>query len=252
MGKILARQLKRPFTDLDHVIEANAGKSIVRIMEEQGEGTFRDLESEALKEAVGQASSATDKVIALGGGALLREENRKIAERAGSVVLLNADLETLLDRLNTSSRKRPLLAGDLREKLNSLLAKRKEHYDSFPARIDVNQEPEELAWRIQVDATMTTCVFAPGRDVYSWRSASLLGRAPEGLWERKLIALMAATGKACAGTESFLARARCRTSRRYSVRCPCQIPRVERCRSGASRGTTRKLPAAIDAGQSVP
>ena len=150
IGKILARQLKRTFTDLDHVIESNAGKSIVRIMEEQGEGTFRDLESEALKEAVGQASSATDKVIALGGGALLREENRKIAERAGSVVLLNADLETLLDRLNTSSRKRPLLAGDLREKLTSLLAKRKEHYDSFPLRIDVNREPEELAWQIQV------------------------------------------------------------------------------------------------------
>ncbi len=150
IGKILARQLKLPFVDLDHVIESNAGKSIVRIMGEQGEDTFRDLESETLKDAVGQASSATDKVIALGGGALLREENRKIAERAGSVILLSAGLETLLSRLHTSSHKRPLLAGDLREKLTSLLARRKEHYDSFPLRIDVNREPEELAWQIQV------------------------------------------------------------------------------------------------------
>jgi dephospho-CoA kinase len=56
IGKILARNLDLPFVDLDHVIETNAGMSIAQIMEQQGESVFRDLETSALKEAVGHAS----------------------------------------------------------------------------------------------------------------------------------------------------------------------------------------------------
>ena len=43
IGTLLARNLKLPFIDLDRVIEAKAGISIPRIMEEQGEPAFRDL-----------------------------------------------------------------------------------------------------------------------------------------------------------------------------------------------------------------
>ncbi len=149
IGKVLARKLKLPFIDLDRVIETNAGISISRIMEGQGEIAFRDMETVALKDAVGYASGVTSQVIALGGGALLCEENRKLAESTGVVVLLVARLEVLLQRLKASSNKRPLLAGDLHEKLTSLLAKRKEHYDSFPLRFDANQAPETIAWQIQ-------------------------------------------------------------------------------------------------------
>jgi shikimate kinase len=142
IGKLLARNLKMPFIDLDRVIEANAGTSISRIMDEQGEIAFRDMESAALKDAVGGASGVISQVIALGGGALLREENRKMVENTGFVVLLIAGLETLLPRLASNPDKRPLLTGDLREKLTSLLASRKEHYDSFHLRIDANQVSE--------------------------------------------------------------------------------------------------------------
>ena len=65
-----------------------------------------------------------ESVIALGGGALLREENRVFAESNGKVILLMAELEILVQRLSADSEKRPLLAGDLREKLTSLLMKR--------------------------------------------------------------------------------------------------------------------------------
>jgi len=150
LGKILARKLKLPFIDLDRVIETNAGTSISRIMEGQGETVFRDMETAALQSAVGHASRVTSQVIALGGGALLREENRKMVENTGIVVLLIAGLETLLPRLGSNLDKRPLLAGDLREKLTSLLANRKEHYDSFHLRFDANQVSEELASQIQV------------------------------------------------------------------------------------------------------
>lgn len=164
VGKQLAHNLKLPFIDLDRVIETNAGMSISQIMEQQGESTFRDMETAVLKETVGHASSVTNAenpgglqtrpteiVIALGGGALLRDENRTFAEKHGKVILLMAELKTLLERLNTESGHRPLLAGDLREKLTSLLAKRGEHYNSFPLLIHVDgKTAEQNAHRVQV------------------------------------------------------------------------------------------------------
>jgi shikimate kinase/3-dehydroquinate synthase len=154
IGKKLARSLKLPFVDLDRVIETNARMSIAQIMEQQGESTFRDMETAALKEIVGHARSVTDasnKVIALGGGALLRDENRTIVEAHGKVILLMAELSTLLKRINNDAGKRPLLAGDLQSKLTSLLEKRKEHYKSFPLIIHVDHKTiEQIAHQIQV------------------------------------------------------------------------------------------------------
>ena len=146
IGKILSRNLNLPFVDSDHVIETNAGISISQIMAQQGEPAARDMETAALK----QIGSDKESVIALGGGALLRGENRALVESHGRIVFLVAELETLLERLHSDSNKRPLLAGDLREKLTSLLASRKEHYDSFPLRFDADQAPEKLASEIQV------------------------------------------------------------------------------------------------------
>ncbi|MEP7136211.1 MAG: 3-dehydroquinate synthase [Chloroflexota bacterium] len=154
IGKIIARNLKLQFTDLDRVIETNVGMPISQIVEEQGESAFRDMETSALKEAVGQAFSATDsqdKVVALGGGALLREENRLFAESHGKVILLKADVETLFQRLNESPNKRPLLAGDMHEKLTTMLAKRGEHYSSFDLQVHVSGDPvEQNAHKVQV------------------------------------------------------------------------------------------------------
>ncbi len=139
VGKKLAANLKLPFIDLDCVIEANAGRSIPQMMEMQGEFAFRELESLALKNSV----TEKEGVIALGGGVLLREENRAVAESAGKIILLTAKLETLLDRLNADFDKRPLLTGSLREKLSALLAKRAEHYASFSIQLNVDEKSVE-------------------------------------------------------------------------------------------------------------
>ncbi len=147
VGKKLAHNLKLPFIDLDRVIETNAGKSIPQIMEKQGELAFRDLESAALKKLLHEKES----IVALGGGALLRDENRNFVESNGKVLLLMAELSTLLERLHYESGNRPLLAGDLREKLSSLLAKRAEHYNSFPMLIHVDgKTAEQNAHQVQV------------------------------------------------------------------------------------------------------
>ncbi|HET7144892.1 MAG TPA: 3-dehydroquinate synthase [Anaerolineales bacterium] len=134
VGKKLAGNLKLPFIDLDRVIETNAGMSIPQIMKQHGESTFRDLETAVLK----NLSNEKESVVALGGGTLLRDENRALAESNGRVILLMAELTTLLKRLHVDSGKRPLLAGDLNKNLSSLLKKREEHYNSFPLIIHVD------------------------------------------------------------------------------------------------------------------
>jgi 3-dehydroquinate synthase len=139
VGKKIAASLKLPFVDLDRVIETDAGMSIPKIMESQGEPAFRDLETAALKKVCAEPAA----VIALGGGALLRDENRALAESSGQVLLLMAQLKTLLYRLDNDSSKRPLLTGDLGTKLSALMEKREAHYNSFPLQIHVDDKTAE-------------------------------------------------------------------------------------------------------------
>jgi 3-dehydroquinate synthase len=145
IGTLLAHKLRLPFVDLDESIETNTGLPIRKIVEMRGESAFRDMEAAALKAALHNK----ERVIALGGGSLLRAENRAMVEKHGNVILLMADLDTLLERLSCDPKKRPLLAGDLRSKLAALLAERGEHYQSFSLQLDAAQTPEELTRKIQ-------------------------------------------------------------------------------------------------------
>jgi 3-dehydroquinate synthase len=147
IGKLLASNLDLTFVDLDRLIEMRANMPIPDIMATKGEVEFRDHESSALR----ALASWSESVIALGGGALLREENRLVAEENGSVVLLTASLETLLERVNQEPKARPLLAGDAQKKLPALLEKRQEHYESFPLKVRVDGlTPAQGAEQIQV------------------------------------------------------------------------------------------------------
>jgi len=145
VGKILAATLNLPFLDLDVEIESAIEQRISKFMTEQGEMAFRDAEYSMVRKVV----EGDEKVIALGGGALLRDENRALVESVGQVILLGTDLHTLVTRLTHDENKRPLLAGELQEKLSALLESRREHYDSFPLLVDATQTPDEVAWGIQ-------------------------------------------------------------------------------------------------------
>ncbi len=147
-GKALAANLDTAFLDLDPMIETKAGSTIPEIMAGQGEAAFRELEAAALDEALAGPAG----VIALGGGALLREVNRSKVEAAGTVVCLQAGLETLLARLRADAVQRPLLAGDLEAKLSALLEKRSDLYRSFSVRIQTDGlTPDRVAWQIQLE-----------------------------------------------------------------------------------------------------
>jgi len=149
VGKALAERLSLPFTDLDALIEARAGRTIVEIFEQEGEDAFRRREVTALSEVV----RGEERVIALGGGALLRPANRTLAEQSGIILLLSASPQTLQARLSTEAASRPLLAGEVGERLTHLLATRKEHYASFPLQIEVNGKSiEQIVRQAQVMA----------------------------------------------------------------------------------------------------
>jgi len=147
IGKILAENLHLPFVDLDQMIEVNVGMSIPQIMETDGEPAFRDMESTEIKKLL----SKKESVVALGGGALLRDENRAYVKNNGVIILLMAQFDKLLARLEADTNIRPLLSGDLREKLASLLEKRKEHYASFSNQLSVdNKSAEQVVHETQI------------------------------------------------------------------------------------------------------
>lgn len=102
VGKCLAAKTGRELIDLDAAITARAGMKIPDIFEKFGEAHFRDLEAEVTKEVC-----ATDgKIIACGGGTVLREENRAALSSNGYVVYLRRAVSKL------ARGGRPLSAGD--------------------------------------------------------------------------------------------------------------------------------------------
>lgn len=111
VGPLVAKQLGWAFVDTDDIVEKRAGRPILQIFADDGEQAFRDLESGALHEACSR-----DKfVIATGGGAVLRPENRRLLAESSVIVCLEAWPETiykrLTDRADTQPLDRPLLAG---------------------------------------------------------------------------------------------------------------------------------------------
>lgn len=142
VGKDLAKNLNAKFIDLDIEIAASGQMSIEEIFNTGGEIKFRELESEQLN----KISSITQGIISLGGGALIADNNREIAEKCGQVIVLNADVDTLLNRLGSNIFDRPLLSGN---NLKKLLAEREEHYNSFQDQIQTTSlTSEEVAQEI--------------------------------------------------------------------------------------------------------
>ena len=101
VGRILADRLNRKFLDADLEIEARAGRSIRSIFTEWGEAEFRDWEERTLAELT---SAFPDAIVATGGGAVLRETNRRRIRGLGFVVWLRADPSVLARRLESDSR----------------------------------------------------------------------------------------------------------------------------------------------------
>jgi len=124
IGNIIARRLNREFMDSDHFIEKRTGVDIARIFDIEGEQGFRDRESNALRELL----SENNRVIATGGGSVLRDENRQLLKQKGYIVFLDTTVIQQLQRLRRD-KKRPLLQTENpRERLETLLLERRPIY----------------------------------------------------------------------------------------------------------------------------
>ena len=153
VGQILARRLGKPFVDSDPHIVSRAGKSIKEIFEQDSETAFRQLESAVVKEL----SELSDHVIAVGGGALDRHENRDaIIAGKHRVILLTCQPAELLRRIRSdpaTAAARPnltALAGGV-EEIEIVLARRLPVWRSLASdEIDVTHlSPDQTASAIE-------------------------------------------------------------------------------------------------------
>ena len=136
IGRILAQKLRYRFFDTDDLVEKIAGKSIAKIFETEGEKSFRDLETETLKEI----SAYNHSVIATGGGVIQKPINWSYL-RQGLIIWLDPDIEVLKKRVS-KNQNRPL-AGQL----ESLLEKRYPLYSQADLHIKClhYQRPDQVA-----------------------------------------------------------------------------------------------------------
>lgn len=108
VGPLVAARLKWRFIDVDDVIEAEAGTAIAEIFARHGEGAFRDLEHATID----RLASEDRLVMALGGGAIERQDTRELLLNTSGTLLvhLEVELDTTLTRCGGTERTRPVLA----------------------------------------------------------------------------------------------------------------------------------------------
>lgn len=155
VGPGLAEHLGYEFIDLDDAIEGAAGESIRRIFSDHGEDEFRRLESLMLR----AASRAARVVIALGGGAVISEDNLYFTVTNGTLVYLSVDPAVLVRRIKDMAEERPLLLGDNGRALDdAALARRVEKMietrQPFYSRADVVVEVGDRNVEETVNATI--------------------------------------------------------------------------------------------------
>ncbi|NNC87077.1 MAG: shikimate kinase [Akkermansiaceae bacterium] len=126
IGRELSKMLGYPLVDTDALIVERAGKPIRAIFEEEGEEAFRDLEAGVLAEI--DADNLHRRIIATGGGIVIRPENRRRLRNLGYVVWLVVSPTEILKR-TSRNKERPLLNNDDPEgTVAALLAERERLY----------------------------------------------------------------------------------------------------------------------------
>ncbi len=124
VGRALAKKLNKRFIDSDHEIEARTGASIPLIFEIEGEASFRQREANVIRELTAQ----NDIILATGGGAILKPENRELLKTRGTVIYLRASVNSILQR-TSHDKNRPLLqVADPRQRLEQLAREREPYY----------------------------------------------------------------------------------------------------------------------------
>jgi shikimate kinase len=145
VGRLLAAELGFEFVDMDHVLEARAGKTITRIFAEDGEPAFRAMER-ALSHELAQRQGL---VVGTGGGVVLNPDNLRDFSATGLVVCLTAPPEVIFERTNQETHRPLLEQQDRLGRIRDLLEKRRALYAAIPHQFDTTAlSPAQLARQI--------------------------------------------------------------------------------------------------------
>lgn len=140
VGRLLAERARRAFVDADEMLEKRTGKTIREIFALKGESFFRKIESEL----IGELSRLDGRVIATGGGVVLKRKNIQSLKRNGFIVLLDAHPDILFERVRRdpkSASQRPALTSlDLDAEIREQYEFRKPYYQSAADAVVVTSE----------------------------------------------------------------------------------------------------------------
>ena len=165
VGRRVAMLLNWDFVDTDDLLAGRAGMAVGRALTTYGEERFRQLESEALREAADRERV----VIATGGGIVIAEANRALLREQGLNIYLRTSVESAWQRVQEHMRvegeqvERPLVAGaDGQQRLRDLLSARAAWYEQAPVQLATDELTyEEVARRIVVHALALGELLAP-------------------------------------------------------------------------------------------
>jgi shikimate kinase len=120
IGRQLARNLRLDFVDSDHEIERRAGADIPWIFDVEGEAGFREREEKVIAEL----TLRDGILLATGGGAVIRPENRAVLGARGVVVYLHASVAQQVARTGRDKQRPLLQTDDPEQTLRELMAVR--------------------------------------------------------------------------------------------------------------------------------
>lgn len=145
VGRLVAAELGRPFVDTDDVAQSITGRSILDCFQSGDEAVFREAEARAVRQAVATGAA----VIALGGGAVLRDESLELLLKKALLVYLHVPWSELRAWLPEMAESRPLLQGRTLGEIHQLYRSRVSTYQLAHLRVWVRRtSPEEAARRV--------------------------------------------------------------------------------------------------------
>ncbi|WP_340586201.1 shikimate kinase [Erythrobacter alti] len=143
VGRKLAHTMEMDFTDADDEIVTAANMSVAEVFDKYGEDYFRDGERRVIARLMEESGSGC--VIATGGGAFLQTETRELILEKGVAIWLDAEIETLVERVKRNDRRPLLRTGDIPAKVTAMKTEREAIYALAPIHVKSDTGPHQVA-----------------------------------------------------------------------------------------------------------
>ena len=142
VGALVAERSHGTFFDVDHLVEHEAGMSIADLFATAGEPAFRALERQVLPRALQPGA-----VVALGGGAVMDDDNWALITERATTVYLEVPFEEVWRRIRQLPG-RPLIVGRTAEEVEALYRQRLTRYERAQHRVNADRPPGEVATEV--------------------------------------------------------------------------------------------------------